>query len=152
MRAKDDSRVLFLALGALLLLHAARSWAQSNPQDSPPPPPTPTVAATEISADMGPCTVEFHVTDLAGNGVYYARITTVIRYGFMNKRKLDLEAGTNADGRARFTNLPSQVKQPLQFQVQYQDQSASYGIDPGTDCHAQRSVPLKVDKEKEKEK
>jgi hypothetical protein len=131
-----------------LLLTSSAMIAQDTAHDPSQDQPAPSLPATEISADMGPCSVEFHVTDLAGKPLYYARITTTIRYGFMNKRRLDLEAGTNADGRARFINLPSQVKQPLQFLVQYQDQTASYGIDPATGCHAQRSVPLKLEKDK----
>jgi hypothetical protein len=131
------------------LLASIAAVAQDAGQDTPTQSqPATSAPATEISADLGPCSVEFHVTDLAGKPIYYARITTTIRYGFMNKRRLDLEAGTNADGRARFINLPSQVNQPLQFQVRYEDQTASYGIDPGTGCHAQRSVPLKIEKDK----
>jgi hypothetical protein len=115
-------------------------------QAAPQATPAASSTVTEISADLGPCKAAFHVTDLAGNPLYNAKIKTTIRYGFLSKRRLDLEAATNADGRARFVKLPAQVKQPLQFDVVYQDQTASLGIDPATDCEAERSVPLSVGK------
>ena len=63
-----------------------------------------------------------------------------------------MQAGTNADGRARFVKLPAQVKQPIEFQVQYKDQTASFSIDPGTDCHAKRDVPLGEEVEDRRQK
>jgi hypothetical protein len=135
------AKVIMLVLSFLIpgLLAAVSQAAQ---QTTPPVSST----VTEISADLGPCKAAFHVTDLAGNPLYNAKIKTTIRYGFLSKRRLDLEAATNADGRARFVKLPAQVKQPLQFDVAYQDQTASLGIDPATDCEAERSVPLGVGK------
>lgn len=92
---------------------------------------------TEISADLGSCSVEFKITDVAGRPLYNANIKTQIRYGFMRKRKLDLEAGTNSDGRARFVKMPSQVREPLVFRATYGKESAIMTWDPGTDCQAQ---------------
>ena len=96
----------------------------------------------EISADQGSCTAEFHVTDLGGKPLYDAKVSTTVRWGWGHR--LDLEAGTNAAGRVRFVRLPDKAKKPLLFQVKYQDQTASYSIDPGTDCRAQRDVPMKL--------
>jgi hypothetical protein len=127
-------RVVVLVFLAIVSTAALGQVPRTAIQAQPP--------VTEISADLGPCSVEFHVTDLAGAPLYNAEIKTTIRYGFLNKRKLELQAGTNADGRARFVKLPAQVKQPIEFQVQYKDQTASFSIDPGTDCHAERDVPL----------
>jgi hypothetical protein len=124
---------------ACVVSTAAIGQAPGNAAPSQPPSPV-----TEISADLGSCSVDFHVTDLVGAGLYNAEIKATIRYGFMSKRKLELQAGTNADGRARFIKLPAQVKQPLIFEVRYKDQTASLSIDPGTDCHAQRDVPLSL--------
>jgi hypothetical protein len=121
------------------------SFAQAPAQ---PPPST----VTEISADLGPCAVEFKVTDLAGNGLYNAKIHTLIRYGFMSKRKLELEAGTNADGRARFTHLPSSIKKPILFDIRYADQTASYSFDPATNCEVSYTVPLDVKAAEKKSK
>jgi hypothetical protein len=126
--------VLIWAVATAALGQVPGKAASSQPQ-SP---------VTEISADLGPCSADFHVMDLAGSPLYNAEIKTIIHYGFMSKRKLELQAGTNADGRARFVKLPAQSKQPLVFEVRYKDQTASLSIDPGTDCHAQRDVPLGV--------
>ncbi|HUK87775.1 MAG TPA: hypothetical protein VLT85_08935 [Terriglobales bacterium] len=124
-------------LGSLLLLASTLTFAQAA-QPAPQPP-------TEISADLGSCSAEFHVTDLAGHGLYNAKIHTLIRYGFWSKRKLELEAGTNAAGHARFVKLPDQIKKPMVFDIHYQDQKVTQSYDPGVDCHASYDVPLKVD-------
>jgi len=128
----------------LALICCVSTVAMSQTPGQAAAPTQPQSPVTEISADLGPCSVEFHVTDLAGAPLYNAQITTIIRYGFLSKRKLELQAGTNADGRARFVKLPAQVKQPLTFEVRYKDQTAALSVDPGTDCQARRDVPLDV--------
>ena len=124
----------------LLLLASTLVFAQA--------PAPPAQAPTEISADLGSCTVDFKVTDLAGNPLYNAKIHTLIRYGFWGKRKLELEAGTNADGKARFVRLPDHIKKPMTFDIHYQDQKASQSYDPGVNCDASYTVPLRVGREK----
>lgn len=96
----------------------------------------------EVSADRGPCAAEFHVTDLSGKPIYNATIKTTVRWGLGHK--IELQVSTNADGRARVVRLPAESKRPLQFEVSYQDQTVSYGIDPATACQAKRDVPLKL--------
>ena len=96
----------------------------------------------EVSADRGPCSAEFHVTDLSGKPIYNATVRTTVRWGLGHK--VELQVATNADGRARFIKLPADTKKPLQFQVSYQDQTISYSIDPATSCQATRDVPLKL--------
>lgn len=120
-----------------ILLLAVSSVAFT--QNAPPP-----QRPTEISADLGPCTVDFHVTDLDGKGVYNANVHVLIRYGFLSKRKLELDAGTNADGRVRFTHLPVTSKKPLIFTIKYQSEAAVQTYDPDTNCHASYDIPLKV--------
>jgi hypothetical protein len=139
--AMTMAKVIIMALG-FFLAGSPFALSQAAPQTATAAPST----VTEISADLGPCKVAFHVTDLAGNPLYNAKIKTTIRYGFLSKRRLELEAATNADGRARFIKLPAQVKQPMQFDVVYQDQTASFSIDPATDCEAERTVPLSIGK------
>ncbi len=134
---RELHQVCAVAAAAVALLLSVPALAQAP---AAPPPST----VTEISADLGPCVVEFKVTDLAGNGLYNAKIHTLIRYGFMSKRKLELEAGTNADGRARFTHLPSSIKKPIVFDIRYAEQTASYSFDPATNCEVSYTVPLNV--------
>jgi hypothetical protein len=49
-------------------------------------------------------------------------------------RRLDLEAGTNSDGKVKFTGLPARVQRPPLKGV------ASF--DPSTECHAKREITL----------
>lgn len=96
----------------------------------------------QLSADAGPCWVDFTVTDAAKRPVYLAKINTVVRYGFMSKRKTELELSTDANGKGKFTGLPHDVKKPLAFTITYQDQSKTVTHDPATSCHATLEVAL----------
>lgn len=126
----------------LLVVIAGIAMAQTTPAK-------PSVPVTEISADLGSCVVEFKVTDMLGKPIYDAKINTVIRYGFLNKRKLSLEAGTNSDGRARFIKMPDQVKNPIEFQAHFGDDTATILWDPGNNCQAE--YPILLGKKPEKE-
>jgi hypothetical protein len=126
-------KVLFALLLQTILL-ATCALAQQ--------PPKPSVPVTEISADLGSCRVDFKVTDLLGKPIYNAKITTVIRYGFLSKRKLSLEVGTNSDGRARFVKMPEEVKNPLEFAASYKGDSAIITWDPGNNCEAEYPILL----------
>jgi hypothetical protein len=112
---------------ALLLLIATTATAADMPQ---------------LSADAGPCWVEFTVTDAASKPVYLAKINTVVRYGFMSKRKTELELSTDSNGKGKFTGLPHDPKKPLAFTITYQDQSKTVTHDPATNCHATFDVAL----------
>ena len=70
-----------------------------------------------VDGAAGPCTADFTVTDPSSTAVYAATIKVHIAYGFMYARKLDLEVGTNSDGKARFTGLPDRTKQGLFFRA-----------------------------------
>lgn len=96
----------------------------------------------QLSADAGPCWAEFTVTDAARKPVYLAKITTVVRFGFMSKRKTDLELSTDSNGKGKFTGLPHDVKKPLAFTITYQDQSKTVTHDPAANCHAAFDVAL----------
>ena len=96
----------------------------------------------QLSADAGPCWVEFTATDAAGKPAYLAKIHTVVRYGFMNKRKTELDLSTDTNGKGKFTGLPHDVKKPLQFDITYKDTSKTETHDPATNCHALLEVKL----------
>ncbi|MBZ5628526.1 MAG: hypothetical protein LAO06_06620 [Acidobacteriia bacterium] len=96
----------------------------------------------QLSADIGPCWVEFTVTDAAKKPVYLAKIHTIIRYGFLSKRKTELELSTDADGKGKFAGLPQEVKKPIEFTVSYKGQSKTVTHDPGTNCHQTMEVEL----------
>jgi hypothetical protein len=124
------------SLPVLVLLLAMASVAQE--------PGVRVTSVTEISADLGPCSAEFHVTDMNGKGIYNAKIHTLIRYGFLSKRKLELDAGTNSEGRARFVKLPGEAKRPIEFTVSNGVDKATRSYNPATDCHANFDIPLKT--------
>ena len=84
-------------------------------QTTPPAPDPKSIPV--VDGAIGACSVDFTVTDEAAAPVYAAKIKVHIAYGFMYARKLDLEVGTNVDGKARFTGLPDRVKRGLFFEA-----------------------------------
>ena len=54
-----------------------------------------------IDGGAGPCSLELTVTTVDGAAVYDATIKVHIAYGFAGIRRLDLQAGTNADGKVK---------------------------------------------------
>lgn len=99
---------------------------------------------TVISADMGgTCSVDFRVTDLNGKGLYDARIHTIIRHGFMSQRKLELTAGTNADGRARFIKLSGAIL-PVTFTISNGTTVAKRTWNPADECNAHYDVAMRT--------
>jgi hypothetical protein len=105
----------------------------------------PTAKAAEvpvIKGELGPCSADFTVTDSANKPLYDAKIHITVRYGFLSKRKTDLEVGTNSDGKARIEGLPDKVKKPLEFQVRYGQLRKLLLYNPATECHANFTVAL----------
>lgn len=96
-----------------------------------------------VDGGVGPCSADFTVTDADGAPLYAAKIKVHIAYGFMYARKLDLEVGTNSDGKARFTGLPERVKHGLFFEASEGDRTAEAFDDPAATCKAQFTVALR---------
>jgi hypothetical protein len=111
--------------------------AQTTPPQQPDPKAVPV-----LDGGIGPCSADFTITDPAGSPVYAAKIKVHIAYGFMNARKLDLELGTNADGKARFTGLPERIKHGLYFHASEGDRSGEAFDDPANTCKAQFTIAL----------
>ena len=124
-----------LALVALALSLPAFS---QTPPSQPDPKSVPV-----IDGGIGACSADFTVNDSAGAPVYAAKIKVHIAYGFMYARKLDLEVGTNVDGKARFTGIPDRVKHGLFFEASEGDRTASAFDDPATTCQAQFTLVLR---------
>ena len=93
-----------------------------------------------VDGGIGSCSAEFTVKDQAGSPVYDSKVRVHIAYGIFHK--LDLEVGTNIDGKARFTGLPNRVKQPLLFRVSQGDREGSAVFDPAEGCQAERAVVI----------
>jgi hypothetical protein len=105
-------------------------------------------AVPVIDGGIGPCTADFTITDPAGAPVYAAKVKVHIAYGMMSVRKLDLELGTNSDGRARFTGLPDRIKHGLYFHASAGDGAGEAFDDPANTCKAQFTIQLQKKSDK----
>jgi hypothetical protein len=121
---------LLLALIALPLIHA---------QSAPTPDPK---TISVVDGESGPCSADFTVTDNAGAPIYAASVKVHIAWGFLNARKLDLEVGTNAAGKARFIGLPAKLKQGLFFLASDGNRQGSAFDDTGKTCKATFTIVL----------
>jgi hypothetical protein len=124
------SSILFAA--ALSLPSIAQTPAPPDPKSVP-----------VVDGAIGTCSYDFTVTDTDAKPVYAAKIKVHIAYGFMYARKLDLEVGTNSDGKARFTGLPERTKRGLFFEASEADRTATAFVDPATTCKSQFTVVLR---------
>lgn len=97
-----------------------------------------------VKGDLGPCSADFTVTDSASKPLYDAKVHVTIVYGFMNKRKSDLDVGTNSDGKARIEGLPEKVKKILEFKIRHGEKTKSVLHDPANECRATFSVVLET--------
>jgi hypothetical protein len=95
-----------------------------------------------ISADLGPCSARFTVTD-GTKPLYDAKVRTRIKYGAFGVRKLDLEVGTDSNGKAAVVNLPNLTKQPIAFEVVKGEVSRTVIFDPAQKCDATYEVALR---------
>ncbi len=96
-----------------------------------------------MNGAAGPCSLEVTVLDLNAKPVYAASVKVHIAYGFGGFHKLDLEAGTNADGKLKFTGLPDRVRRPpLEFRASKSDLTGMATVDPATECEAKRVITV----------
>jgi hypothetical protein len=127
-----------LALSAALLL--SMFSIPTLPAQNTPPVDSKTISV--IDGGIGPCSANFTVNDALGAPVYAVKISVHIAYGLMNLHKLDLEVGTNAAGKARFTGLPDKPRQGLFFHAAEGDREASAFDDPSKTCKAEFTLTL----------
>lgn len=95
-----------------------------------------------IDGGLGSCTADFTINDANNKPVYAAQIKVHIAYGFAGAHKLDLQVGTNADGKARFTGLPERSKRGLFFEATEGDRVGNAFDDPSSTCKAQFTIAL----------
>ena len=95
-----------------------------------------------VDGELGSCYADFKVTDANGAPVYNASIHVLIRHGFLSKRKLELQVGTNSDGKARVAGSPSEIKRIPVFAVSAGGVTKKIEHDPATNCHAYYDVQL----------
>lgn len=127
----------FSLLAGTLILTFSLSGLQSQTAVSVDPKTVPVV-----DAGVGSCSADFTVVDPATAPVYAATVKVHIAYGFLNTHKLDLEVGTNAFGKARFTGLPDKSKQGFFFHASQGDREGSAFVDPAKTCKATLTIAL----------
>jgi hypothetical protein len=78
-----------------------------------------------------------------GKPAYAATVKVHIAYGFAGARRLDLQAGTNSDGKVKFTGLPARVhRPPLEFQGTKDQLVGTVTYDPNAECEAKHDMVL----------
>lgn len=114
-----------------------------QPAPSPQPSPASAQQVPTIDGGLGPCSVELTVTDGQAKGVFNATVKVHIAYGFAGIRKMDLEAGTNSDGKVLFKGLPAKVHNPpLEFHASKNDLTGLASYNPATECQARHDIIL----------
>ena len=126
--------ILRQALKTLILSFCLCGWARALPKQAPVP---------EVHAGLGPCSVDFTVSQSLNQPLYDAQISVSIAYGFMGMKKMDLQIGTNSEGKARFEGLPAKVHNPpLAFVVKHKGRTKTVEYWPQVQCHGQYSVMM----------
>jgi hypothetical protein len=137
-------------LGALLcfVLIALVVSAQTNSNQNPSgEKPSAGSQVPVIDGAVGPCSLELTILGADAKPVYNATVKVHITYGFGGFHHLDLQAGTNADGKVKFTGIPIKVHNPpLEFDASKDQLEGSLNYDPTAECHAQRDLKLEKPK------
>jgi hypothetical protein len=96
-----------------------------------------------IQGGAGPCSIELTIMGADGEPVYAATVKVHIQYGFGGMRRLDLEAGTNSDGKVKFAGLPDRVQRPpLEFHASKDGLAGVAAFDPSTECQGKHDITL----------
>jgi len=96
-----------------------------------------------IDGGAGPCALQLTVTTVEGKAVYDAKVKVHIAYRFGGFHKLDLDAGTNAEGKVTFVGLPAKIRRPpLEFQASKDQLVGVLMYDPANDCQAKHTITL----------
>jgi hypothetical protein len=110
------------------------SWTQATAPEEKVP---------VIKGEAGPCSLELTIIGGDGKPVYAATVKVHIPYGFGGMHKLDLEAGTNSDGKVKFAGLPSRVRRPpLEFLATKDEWKGMATYDPAIECETKKVVKL----------
>jgi len=96
-----------------------------------------------VDAGLGSCSADLTITDTNNKPVYAVKIKVHIAYGFGSFHKLDLEVGTNVDGKARFINLPDRLKKGLFFEASEGDRTGNAYDDVSKTCKAQFAITIR---------
>ena len=131
------SAVCFVLIAIVV---SAQTQSGQNSSDEKPP------AASEIpviDGAVGPCSLELTILGADAKPVYNATVKVHITYGVGGFHHLDLQAGTNSDGKVKFTGIPIKVHHPpLEFDATKDQLEGSLNYDPAAECHARHDLRL----------
>jgi hypothetical protein len=96
-----------------------------------------------VDGGAGSCSLEVTVVGPDSKPVYAASVKVHIAYGFGGMRRLDLEVGTNAAGKAKFSGLPPHVhRPPLEVKASTGELEGTVAYDPASQCEATQQIKL----------
>lgn len=134
------------ALCVVVIALAAGAQTQSNPNSSTEKPPAGQQIPV-IDGAVGPCSLELTVSGTDAKPVYNATVKVHITYGMGGFHHLDLQAGTNSDGKVKFTGMPIKVHHPpLEFDATKDQLEGSLNYDPASECQAHHDIKLEQPK------
>jgi hypothetical protein len=130
----------------VLIALVVGAQTQTNPNPSAEKPPAASQVPV-IDGAVGPCSLELTISDADAKPVYNATVQVHITYGFGGFHHLDLQAGTNSDGKVKFTGIPIKVHNPpLEFDAAKDQLEGSLNYDPSAECHAQHQIKIEKPK------
>jgi hypothetical protein len=121
----------------MLITALSLAWLSVAPQA---PATSPEVAV--LDAKLGKCSADFTVKGADGKPVYNATIHVRVRYGALNVKRMDLEVGTNSEGKAGIKGLPDKAR-PLTYDVEKDGKKGTVDQDLSKTCEAKLEVTLK---------
>jgi hypothetical protein len=114
------------------LVFLVLACSAQSPQDIP-----------KVDASLGVCSVDVTVNTADGKPVFAAHVKVHLAYGMGGFHKLDLEAGTNSEGKVKFIGLPNRVRRPpLEFEATKDQLEGTANVDPAVQCRAQRTIVI----------
>jgi hypothetical protein len=147
------NRTLPILCRILLIAVLTRAVAAQTPSDQQTAPASPSARAQApqpipvMDGEAGPCSLELTVTTGHGQPVYAAIIKVHMAYGFAGIRRLDLQAGTNWEGKVRFVGLPSRVhRPPIEFKATKDQMVGVAMFAPEDECHGRHDIIMEVPK------
>lgn len=130
-----------------MVLIALALSAQTAPQNTPGEKPSADAQVPVIDGAVGPCSLELTILGADSKPVYNATVKVHITYGFGGFHHLDLQAGTNSNGKVKFTGLPAKVHNPpLEFDASKDGLEGSVNFDPLNECHGKHDLALEKPK------
>ena len=142
-------------LTAAITLALATALQAGQPQPAPAPAgqapaasapaAAPAQAVPELpvlDARLGGCSADFLVKNANGAPIYLALIHVRVRYGALGIKRMDLEVGTNSDGKARVKGLPDKARL-MTWDITKDDKKTVVDQDVEKSCEAKHEVTLK---------